>query len=76
MRINIMLKNINCLALALRNGKIERMLCIVVPVFNEEESLGVFYKELILIVIDSKQMMLLRILEKFNYQIIKKDYLL
>src|SRR3989344_782022 len=43
-----MLKNINCLALALRNGKIERMLCIVVPVFNEEESLGVFYKELIL----------------------------
>ena len=43
-----MLKNINCLALALRNGKIERMLSIVVPVFNEEESLGAFYKELIL----------------------------
>lgn len=36
------------MALALRNGRIERMLSVVVPVFNEEESLGAFYKELIL----------------------------
>ena len=41
-----MLKNINCLALALRNGKIERMLSIVVPVFNEEEAIGEFFKQL------------------------------
>ena len=35
------------MALALRNGKIERMLTIVVPVFNEEESVSAFYKELV-----------------------------
>jgi len=30
------------LALNLENGKIERMLSIVVSVFNEEEAVGVF----------------------------------
>ncbi len=35
------------MALALRNGKIERMISIVVPVFNEEEVLELFFKELI-----------------------------